>query len=304
MTPADPATAEPCDLDALTARRLIGERRLSPVALFDSCLARIEAVNPAVNAIVAMDAGLGRAQAIAAERAVAEGRPLGPLHGLPVAIKDNRPVAGLRATYGSLLHAEDPPDTTDEPMIARLRAAGAVLFARTNQPEFGTGANTRNRVFGATGNPFDPTRTPAGSSGGSAVALATGMTPLATGSDYGGSLRTPAAFCGVTGYRPSPGVVPMPGAASLLAPWAVNGPMARGLDDLCHLLDAMAFHDPRDAWSRPGQTRTAAEPVPDLASLRLAISPDLGCCPVDAGIAQLFEARMASLAGHAHVTRG
>ncbi|MEM6489418.1 MAG: amidase family protein [Pseudomonadota bacterium] len=287
---------EPCDLDAVTARALIGARKLSPVELFDSCLARTQAVNPALNAVVTLDADLGRAQAREAEAAVMAGTRLGRLHGLPVAIKDNRPVRGLRTTHGSLVHAEDPPSEADEPMIARLRTAGPLLYARTNQPEFGTGANTKNRLFGATGNPFDTTRTPAGSSGGSAVALACGMAPLATGSDYGGSLRTPAAFCGVAGFRPSPGVVPAAGSATLLQPWPVNGPMARSVADLRLMLGAMAAHDPRDAWSAPhdggyGQTRPL-----DLAGLRIAYSPDLGCCPVDASVAETFGARMAGLA--------
>ncbi|MEM6973057.1 MAG: amidase family protein [Pseudomonadota bacterium] len=284
---------EPCDLSALEARRLIGAGRLDPVDLFESCTAREDAVNPALNAVVHGDRTLGRAQAEAASRAVKGGDALGPLHGLPIAIKDNRAVAGLCSTHGSLVHAEDAPATHDDPMIARLRAAGALLYARTNQPEFGTGANTKNRVWGATGNPFDPTRTPSGSSGGSAVAVATGMAPLATGSDYGGSLRTPAAFCGVAGFRPSPGTVPMTGAATVLQPWAVNGPMARSAEDCALMLAAMAFHDDRDPWSRPGPLSPAT--VPDVTAIRIAVSPDLGCAAVDAEIRAAFDRRLAIL---------
>lgn len=288
---------EPCDLTAREARRLIGARALSPVELFESCAARTDAVNPVLNAVVAEDRAAGRASARAAEAQVMAGAALGRLHGLPVALKDNRATAGARTTHGCLVHAEDPPAAADEPMIARLRAEGALLHARTNLPEYGAGANTRNRLFGATGNPFDPARTPAGSSGGSAAALAVGMAPLATGSDYGGSLRTPAAFCGVAGFRPSPGVVPLTAAASLLSPWGVNGPMARDVPDLSLLLGAQAFHDVRDPWSRPGNPGDAL-PALDAANLRVAVSPDLGCCPIDGVIAETFAARMALLEPH------
>ncbi|MEO0818840.1 MAG: amidase family protein [Pseudomonadota bacterium] len=285
--------SEPCDLSAREARRLIGAKALSPVALMESCLARIDAVNPALNAIVTLDRERALAGAREAEAAVATGKPLGALHGLPVAIKDNRAVAGMRCTSGSLIHAQDVP-TADEPGVARLRAAGAIPFAKTNLPEFGAGANTVNRVFGATGNPFDPSKTSAGSSGGSAVALAVGMAPLATGSDYGGSLRTPAVFCGVSGFRPSFGTVPAPGSAAVLSPWGVNGPMGRDLADAALLFDAQVDHDLRDPWSLPDPG--PVDPV-DLAALRVAFSPDLGCCPVDAGIAALFRARMGRIGG-------
>lgn len=287
---------EPCDLSAVEARRLIGARRLSPVELMDSCLARIEEVDPALNAIVTLDPDHARALAREAEAAVMRGDALGPLHGLPLAAKDNRAVAGMRTTQASLIHKDDVPEA-DEPGMARLRAAGALIFAKTNMPEFGAGANSTNRVFGTTGNPFDPTRTCGGSSGGSAVALATGMAPLATGSDYGGSVRTPASFCGVSGFRPSLGVAPSAGAAAVLSPFGVNGSMGRDMADTHLQLAAMAAYDPRDPFSHPGVTGVAAPVRPaDLASLRLAVSPDLGCCPVDAGIARLFEERVAKLA--------
>ena len=198
---------EPCDLSAVEARRLIGTKQLSPVELFESCQQRTDAVDGALNAVVARDDALGRKQAEQAEKAVLDGDDLGPLHGLPVGIKDLEPVKGLRTTFGSLIYEHHVPDA-DDSMVANVRAAGANIFSKTNTPEFGAGANTKNRVYGATGNPFDPLKTCAGSSGGSAVALAAGMMPLATGSDYGGSLRTPAAFCGITGFRPSPGLIP------------------------------------------------------------------------------------------------
>ncbi|MFN7634586.1 MAG: amidase family protein, partial [Acetobacteraceae bacterium] len=217
---------EPCDLSAVEARRLIGLRRLSPVELLASCMARIGAVNPAVNAVVAMDEARARDAAEAAEAAVMRGDPLPPLHGLPLGIKDLEETAGLRTTFGSPLYAEHVP-ARDQGMVARLKAAGGIVLAKTNTPEFGAGANTRNVVYGAPGNPFDPTRSAAGSSGGSAVALATGMVPLASGSDMGGSLRNPAAFNGVVGFRPSPGGVPNEARGLGGSHLGTLGPMAR-----------------------------------------------------------------------------
>ncbi len=288
---------EPCDLSAVEARRLIGLKRLSPVELLESCLARIAAVNPALTAIVTLDEEMGRQAARAAEDAVMAGGPLGPLHGLPVALKDDWAAKGLRTTCGSLIFEDHVPEA-DDPGTARLRAAGAVIFAKTNMPEFGAGANTTNRVFGPTRNPFDPKLTPGGSSGGTAAALATGMVPLATGSDYGGSVRTPAAFCGVTGFRPSLGVCPHTGSAAVLSPFGVKGPMARDLADAHLLLQAMVGHDPRDPHSHPTAARVA-EPLaePDLATLRVAISPDFGAVPMAAEGARLFERRVTGLAG-------
>ena len=179
---------EACDLGAVEARRLIGCKALSPVDLLESCLSRIDSVDGALNAVVAIDPDAARKKARQDEQAVMNGDDLGPLHGLPTGIKDLEAVAGLRTTWGSLLFENHVPDK-DDTMVASVRTAGANVFCKTNTPEFGAGANTKNRVFGATGNPFDPEKTCAGSSGGSAVALAAGMMPLATGSDYGGSLR-------------------------------------------------------------------------------------------------------------------
>ncbi len=289
------STSQPCDLTAREARRLIGAKALSPVELMQSCLARIERVNPALNAVVTLDPEAALEAARAAERAVTAGADLGALHGLPVAVKDNRAVKGMRFTHASLLHKDDVA-TEDDPSVALVRAAGGIPFCKTNLPEFGAGANTTNRVFGPTGNPFDPARTCGGSSGGSGVALATGMAPLATGSDYGGSLRTPATFCGVTGFRPSLGVAPM-ASGTALSPWGVNGPMGRDVGDTHLLLSVQADYDPRDPFSHPA-VREVAAPLAeaDLASLRVAVSPDLGCCPVDARIAALFRERVARFA--------
>ncbi|HUS97641.1 MAG TPA: amidase family protein [Hyphomicrobiaceae bacterium] len=283
---------EPCDLSAVEARRLIGNKQLSPVELLNSCLQRIEATNGTVNSIVAMDADAARLAAERAEKAVMDGEPLGVLHGLPTGVKDLQATAGLRTTWGSLIYKDHVPDA-DEDGVANVRDEGAVILGKTNTPEFGAGANTKNRVYGATGNPFDPAKTCAGSSGGSAVALATGQVMLATGSDYGGSLRTPAAYCGVAGFRPSPGVVPAPGRSSLLSPFSVNGPMGRSIEDLHLLLRAQIDIDKRDPFSSDDVMRIPERLAEvDLGTISAAISTDLGCCPIDNNIRKIFAERV------------
>jgi amidase len=288
------AMTEACDLSALEARRRIGRKELSPSELLDSCIKRIDRKNPAVNAIVALDVAGARRGATVVEAALSAGEALGPLAGLPVGIKDLQATAGLTTTSGSLLLKGHVPDA-DDYSVANVRRAGALLLAKTNTPEFGAGANTRNRLHGATGNPFAPALTSAGSSGGSAAALALGQVPLATGSDYGGSLRTPAAFCGVVGIRPSPGVVPSPDRAAGLLPFAVVGPMGRTVADAHLLLMAQLGSDKRDPFSS-GPDDSGALPRrlngTDLCRLRVAVSPDLGCAPVDKAIAGVFAARV------------
>lgn len=280
----------PCDLPAIEARRLIGTRELSPVELLESCIARIEAVNPTVNAIVATCYARAREEASAAERAVMHGEPLGPLHGLPFGVKDLNLTEGLRTTFGSLIHEDFVPQA-DERLVSDLRGAGAILVGKTNTPEFGAGANTVNKVYGATLNPFDTARTCGGSSGGSAVALATGMLPLCTGSDTGGSLRIPAAFCGITAIRCTPGVVASERRVVGLTTFSVQGPMARSVADAALMLGAMTDYDARDPMSHPlgGESLETIEPV-DLSSLRVAVSPDLGFAEVDTGIRDTFAA--------------
>lgn len=284
-----------CDLSAVELRRLIAEGEVSPVELYDSCCARIDAVNPTLNAVVAEDRAAARKAAEAAERAVLQGEELGPLHGLPLGIKDLNETAGLRTTHGSLLFAEHVPEV-DEPLVARLRAAGGIVLGKTNTPEFGAGANTTNAVYGATGNPFDPAKTCAGSSGGSAVALATSMVPLASGSDLGGSLRTPAAFCGVVGLRPSYGRVPITDGESAFLNMSVEGPMARSVADAALLFSAMVAEDLRDPQSRPPTTADRVPPQPaDLSELRVAFSEDLGFAPMSKESRKLFRARTETL---------
>jgi len=263
---------------------------LSPVELFDSCQQRIDSVNPAVNAIVAIDIEAGRKHAKTAEKKYLKGEDAGILGGLPVGIKDLDATAGLKTTWGSLLH-EDHVPVADDPMVARVRASGANIYSKTNTPEFGAGGNTKNRVYGTTCNPFDVSKTCAGSSGGTAVALATDMLPSATGSDYGGSLRTPAAFCGITGFRPSPGVVAYPNSNVALAPFGVLGPMGRNVADTHLLLRAQARADRRDPFSAAASAIPDVLESVDLQSIRAAISVDLNCCPVDQSIAQIFTQR-------------
>ncbi|MEM7774960.1 MAG: amidase family protein [Pseudomonadota bacterium] len=279
-------------MTATEARRLIGLKKLSPRELLSSCLDRIAAANPALNAIVAMDEAGAKRDAELAEEAVMTGEPLGLLHGLPVGIKDLQATGGLRTTYGSLIYKDNVPEE-DDLSVANLRTEGGLILAKTNTPEFGAGANTKNGVYGPTGNPFDPDKTCGGSSGGSAVAVATGMLPVATGSDYGGSLRTPASFCGVVGFRPSPGLVPNAKRADSLSPFSVLGPMGRTVADVHLLLRAQIDWDNGDPFCRDDPTDVSETLIDaDLASLNVAISSDLGGCPIDDSIRSVFKARV------------
>jgi amidase len=285
---------EPCDLTAVEARRLIGAKQLAPTELLQSCIERIEAVDHAVNAMVARDFDRARAAAGAANEAVARGGDLPPLHGLPIGIKDLTATEGLRTTHGSVLFSENVP-AADDPLVARLRRAGANVVGKTNTPEFGAGANTRNAVYGATGNPFDPAKSCAGSSGGSAVALATGMVPLCQGSDTGGSLRNPAAFCGIVGFRPTPGMVPSAARGMGWSGLPVLGPMARTVGDTCLLLGAMASddrYDPLATTIHGRAVRRASDVYPpaalDLSRLRVAVTPDFGFAPTERVVRETF----------------
>tara|TARA_B100000530_G_scaffold335132_1_gene286482 strand:- start:710 stop:2146 length:1437 start_codon:yes stop_codon:yes gene_type:complete len=287
---------EPCDLTAVEARRLIGRKALSPIELTDSCIARIEAVDGNVNAMVTRCFDRARSEAKAAEHAVARGDDLGLLHGLPMGVKDLNVTEGVLTTYGSPIHVENVP-LEDERIIAVLRKAGAIVIGKTNTPEFGAGANTKNAVFGATGNPFDPKRICGGSSGGSAVALATGMASICTGSDTGGSLRTPASFCGVVSHRGTPGLVPSDKRGVGLTTYNVQGPMARNVADTSLMLAAMAGNDPCDPLSGPVDTSSFVEIEDiDLSQIRVAWSTDLGCVPIDNDIARIFEERVGKIA--------
>ena len=272
---------------ATTLLAAITRRELGIEELLRATLARIEAVNPSVNAIVTLDTD---AALVSARRMDARGPQLDqPLFGLPIAIKDLALTRGIRTTFGSPLFADFVPDE-DDLFVARLRAAGAVILGKTNTPEFGAGSQTFNRVFGATRNPYDLSRTCGGSSGGAAVALATGMTALADGSDLGGSLRNPAAFCNVVGMRPSPGRVPSWPRLMSSEPLAVQGPMARNVSDCALLLSVMAGPDPRVPIALGEAGALFRVPLArDLKGLRLAWTPNFGQFEVDAEVLAVLE---------------
>lgn len=289
--------SNPFELTAREARQLIGAKRLSPVELLESCIAQIVRINPAVNAVVTECFARARAEAKRAEQAAVAGEALGPLHGIPVVIKDNQDTEGVRTAHGSP-HYRDNVPTADSDIVAAIREAGGVVVGKTNIPEMSIGANTVNRLFGATGNPFDPQRTCGGSSGGSAVALACEMVPLATGSDHGGSLRIPASFCGVVGHRASAGLVPNEKRALAHSVYSVQGPMARSVADAALLLSVVARRPTRDPMAFP------LDPSPfarldevDLGRLRVAASADLGGLLVSREIRQTFRERVARFGG-------
>ena len=282
-------------LSAVELRRRIGTKEISPTELLEACIERIAKLNPAINAITATCYERARREAKAAEAAVLRGDSLGLLHGLPTGIKDLDDTAGLLTTYGSPLYRNHVP-ATDGAMVGRVRAAGAIVVAKTNTPEFGAGASPRNPVWGATGNPFDPTLNAGGSSGGSAAALATDMLPVCTGSDTGGSLRIPAAKCGVVGFRPSPGLVPVERRPFGWAPISVVGPMGRNVADTCLLMAAQSAMDDCDPLAYPVDPRVFAIPrATDLGSLRVAWSEDFGVCPVDQPIRKVLRAKIAAM---------
>lgn len=282
-------------LTAVELRRLIGAKAISPVELLDACIERIEAINPAVNAVTATCYPAAREAAKAAERQVLNGEPLGLLHGLPLGVKDLEDTAGLLTTYGSPASRGNVP-TRDVVLVERLRAAGAILVAKTNVPELGAGANTRNVVWGATGNPFNPELNAGGSSGGAAAALACDMLPVCTGSDTGGSLRIPASKCGVVGFRPTPGLVPNSRRLLGWTPISVVGPLGRTVAEACLQLAATAGLTAGDPLSYEIDPLSFATPEPiDLSTLRIGWTEDFGCCDVDGAIRALFRSRMAAL---------
>jgi amidase len=257
--------------------KLYRTRRTSPLEVVQTLLARIDAVNPAVHAIVTLAREAALWHARRATAVLKRGVPLPPLFGVPVAIKDVTPTGGIRTTYGSRLF-EDHVPAEDALVVQRLRAAGAIVLGKTNTPEFAFGPNTVNAVFGATRNPWDPTRTAGGSSGGSAAALATGMCPLAEGTDLGGSLRGPAAFCGVVGFRTTPGLIPRYPSSLAWDSYSVEGPMARTLADAALMLSVMAGPDDRAPLSYDVDPRqfTAAVRAPSVRGWRIAWTADLG----------------------------
>ena len=284
---------DPTETSATDLARAIADKSISCVAVMTAFLDRIDAINPHVNAIVSR-AGRPALLAQAAHYDACE--PKGPLHGLPFAVKDLEAVAGLPNTMGSPLFRDEVPPA-DSIMVSRLRAAGAIFIGKTNVPEFGFGSQTYNTVFGTTLNAYDQSRTAGGSSGGAAVALATRMVPLADGSDHAGSLRNPAAFNNVFGFRPSFGRVPAEAADVFAATLGVLGPMARSVEDLALLLSVQAGPDPRAPLSirQTGPSVTAPLDAP-VAGRRIGWLGDLGgYLAVEPGILPLCESALGVL---------
>ncbi len=285
------------DLCFMTATELAAQiraRTVSVTEVVEAHLAQIDRVNPKVNAIVTLTAERALDDARAKDAALARGETPGPLFGLPIAHKDLVDTRGIRTTRGSPIYRDHVPDE-DALIVERLRAAGAVTVGKTNTPEFGAGSQTFNEVFGRTLNPYDPSTTCGGSSGGAAVALACGMIPIADGSDMGGSLRNPAAFCNVVGLRPAPGRVPVwPNEAAWFT-FSVQGPMARTVADVALLLSAIAGPDRRSpiAIAEPG-ARFRVPLARDFTGVRIAWSRDLGGLPIDPRVTRAIDAQRAT----------
>jgi amidase len=244
-----------------------------------------------MNAIVTLLPEQAIQQAAAADETLVRGEKVGPLQGLPIALKDLLPTRGIRTTFGSLVFKDFVPDE-DALIVERLKKAGAIAIGKTNTPEFGAGSQTYNEVFGETLNPYNTSKTCGGSSGGATVALACGMVPIADGSDFGGSLRNPANFCNVVGFRPSPGRVPVWPNLVGWFPMAVQGPMARTVKDIALMLSTIAGPDPRSpiAITEPGSL--FSRPLErDFEGVRVAWSRDLGGLPVDPRVTEAIEGK-------------
>jgi amidase len=284
-------TSDICTLSAVELARLLRAKELSAREVVSAHLAQIERVNPSVNAIVTLVPEQAMARARLADEDFARGREVGPLHGLPIAHKDLQLTKGIRTTFGSPIFKDFVP-TEDSLIVERLRNAGAIVVGKTNTPEFGAGSQTFNPVFGATLNPYDRSKTCGGSSGGAAVALATGMLPIADGTDMGGSLRNPASFCHIVGMRPSPGRVPAWPAATAWSTLSVDGPMARSVADVALMLSAIAGPDPRSpiALDEAG-ARFAAPLGRDFKGVRIAWWKNLGGVPVDRRVREAVNAQ-------------
>jgi len=283
------------DLIFRSARELaarIASRDLSAREVMAAHLSQVARVNPHVNAIVAkLDDDRCLALADEADARVALGEPLGPLHGLPIAIKDLQPVVGFPWTRGSRIFATRLP-AEDSVFVDRLRRAGAIVIGKTNVPELGMGSHTYNDVYGLTRNPYDLTKTAGGSSGGAGAALATGMLPIADGSDLGGSLRNPANFNNVAALRPTVGLVPTAPTVLACPGTSVNGPLARSVADVAFLMSVMAGADPRDPDCHHSDPRVFLAPLDrSLRGVRVAWTPDLGSLPLDRRVREVLTRR-------------
>ncbi len=289
-------------LPATELRRRVAGGELSPTDVLEACLERLRRDNGVVNAVVTLNESAGE-EARELERRLAEGEEPGPLCGLPVGIKDVTPVAGLRTTFGSRLYADYVPDE-DALVVQRLRAAGAVILGKTNTPEFAAGGNTFNEVFGRTRNPWNPELSAGGSTGGGAAALASGMIALAEGTDLGGSLRVPAAFCGVVGLRPSPGLVPTVPSDWPADDLSVTGPMGRTAGDVALMLQAVCGPSPLCPLTQPvaGRDFVAAVEKGPVDGLRVAYAPHVAGVATDAEVERVCREAAESLsAGGAEV---
>ena len=288
-----------CYASARTLTRLVRAGEVSAREVMAAHLDRINAVNPAINAIVAkLDDDRCLALADEADKRRAAGDDLGPLHGLPIAFKDLEPAVGFPQTFGSPIFRDLRP-TEDSVLVARLRAAGVIPIGKTNVPEFGMGSHSYNSLYGTTRNPYDTTKTAGGSSGGAAAALASGMLPIADGSDLGGSLRNPANFNNIVALRPSVGLVPRaPLLTPLMPGFSVKGPMGRSVQDVAFVLSVMAGADARDPASYPSEPSIfAASLERSLDGVRVAWCPNLGDLPLDKRVRVVLEQHRATIEG-------
>jgi Asp-tRNA(Asn)/Glu-tRNA(Gln) amidotransferase A subunit family amidase len=272
-----------CYTPATVLARRIAARKLSPVEVVKNALARIDAVNPKLNCFCFVYPEEALKAARTAERAVKAGRKLGPLHGVPVAIKDLTPTRGKRTTLGSYTHEHWVPEH-DAAIVERLRDAGAILVGKTTTPEFAYSSFTESPLWGATRNPWNPERTPGGSSGGSGAAVAAGCVPLAEGTDMGGSVRIPAAWCGIVGLKPSLGRIPLDILPSVFDNISHFGPLARTIDDARLFLRVTQGPDERDIQSNGTPLRLTGRQPASIKGMRLALNIDLGCYAVDAEV--------------------
>jgi amidase len=288
------ASSSGCFTSAVEMAKLIRTKKLSAREALAMHLKQIERVNPKVNAIVTLVPEMAAEAAAKADEMQAHNEKLGPLHGLPVAHKDLMETRGIRTTFGSLLYKDYIP-TKDDLDVVRMRQAGAIIVGKTNTPEFGAGSQTFNKVFGATHNPYDLTKTCGGSSGGAAVALACGLVPVATGSDTGGSLRNPAAFCNVVGFRPSVGRVPYPDAAFAWSTLSTSGCLGRSVADLALGLSTIAGPDPRAPLSIHEPGELFARPLDrSFKGVRVAWFKDLGGVPFDPRVRTVVDGHRAT----------
>jgi amidase len=281
-----------CFLDALDLAARIRRREISAREVMAAHLARIERFNPSLNAIVSLlDGDAALALADAADARLARGEPVGALHGLPIAFKDMQPAVGFPHTMGSPILRRNMPQQ-DSVLVEQIRNAGALAIGKTNVPEFGLGSHTYNSVYGTTRNPWNLDKSAGGSSGGAGAALAAGLLPIADGGDMGGSLRNPANFNNVVGFRPSPGVVPDAPSSLPFAKLSVSGPMARSVSDAALLLSVIAGADARDPGSLPQDAQRFAAPLArDFAGVRVAWCPDLGGLPLDRRVRAVLDSQ-------------